>query len=199
MYSQCSPTGTHLSKGQVNACRSRQSIQLPTGTGQGTLRYNSNSTTASHDRLRCTFDTLFMETAGTSRCAKFATRWEITQAIATLETSKLSRKDKLKKFSDWVKNNKINGNRICQFYLLGLCHHRNNCRMRHEEETLPSSIACALPRASKNRLQKWGLSHDATACKAGGQGRCKYSHQDLNQDLNKHTYEALEEDPNIIS
>ena len=124
---------------------------------------------------------------------------DYTRDCQSREKSKLSRKDKLKKFSDWVKNNKINGNRICQFYLLGLCHHRNNCRMRHEEETLPSSIACALPRASKNRLQKWGLSHDATACKAGGQGRCKYSHQDLNQDLNKHTYEALEEDPNIIS
>ena len=52
--------------------------------GRGTLRYNSNSTTTSHDRLQSTFDTLSTATARTSRCAKFATRWEITHAIANL-------------------------------------------------------------------------------------------------------------------
>ena len=60
--------------------------------------------------------------------------------------------------------------------------------MQHDKEVLPTSIAYALLRATKSMLLKWGLPQEAMICKAGGQGRCMYNHQDWNPELSKHTH-----------
>ena len=37
----------------------------------------------------------------------------------------------------------------------------------HSKEIDPSVVACALPRASKNKLLEWGLPTEELICKAG--------------------------------
>ena len=64
-------------------------------------------------------------------------------------------------------------------------------------EVPPSSMACALPRASKNKPLEWGLPLEAMVCKSGKQ--CTYNDQDWNPDLSKHTYATIDEDPNILA
>ena len=46
-----------------------------------------------------------------------------------------------------------------------LCFHQNECKLMHSKKNDPSVVACALPRASKNKLLEWGLPTEELICK----------------------------------
>ena len=78
-----------------------------------------------------------------------------------------------------------------------LCFHQNECKLMHSKKNDPSVVACALPRASKNKLLEWGLPTEEPMCKAGKQ--CFYHHRGWTTESSKAAYDAIEEDPSILA
>ena len=112
------------------------------------------------------------------------------------ETKKMSRTAKVDKYSRKIKEDNEDGN-PCTWFELGLCFYQHECQLKHNKDITPSFIACALPRASKNKPHEWGLPTEALMCKAGK--KCFYHHRDWTPELNKDAYAAIEEDPTILA
>ena len=78
-----------------------------------------------------------------------------------------------------------------------LCFHQNECKLMHSKKNDPSVVACALPRASKNKLLEWGLPTEELICKADK--NCFYHHRGWTPESNKEAYAAIEEDPKVLA
>ena len=71
------------------------------------------------------------------------------------------------------------------------------CRLAHDKEVDPGLIPCALPRASKDQMNEWGLPIEVPMCNAGKQ--CFYHHRGWTTESSKAAYAAIEEEPSILA
>ena len=72
-----------------------------------------------------------------------------------------------------------------------------NADSRTTKEVDPGLIPCALPRASKDQMNEWGLPIEVPMCKAGKQ--CFYHHRGWTTESSKAAYAAIEEEPSILA
>ena len=112
------------------------------------------------------------------------------------QKTKRSRKAKMFEFSRKIIEENKSGNQ-CSWFALGLCSHQRECRLAHDKEVDPGLIPCALPRASKDQMNEWGLPIEVPMCKAGKQ--CFYHHRGWTTESSKAAYAAIEEEPSILA
>lgn len=118
------------------------------------------------------------------------------------EKEKSSCKDKLEAYSRKLKNNDKDGQSATHASGMSSAYATTRrtatCGMIKKSSKL--HCVCSPEGDQQEQTLQMGPSsdsHDAVVCRAKEQGRCMYHHQDWNQELNKHTYAAIEEDPNI--